>query len=69
MIFNDLWNDICEATTASEEEAKLVTREVHAKSNTLTILISNKEYSILKDKDQNQLPEKHMQRVDHSYVK
>jgi hypothetical protein len=56
LIFNDLWNGICEATTANEEEVESTATEDESeeksKSSRPTIPRSNKEHAIWKDKDQ-----------------
>jgi hypothetical protein len=56
LIFNDLWNGICEATTITEEEVEScfesVVSEAKSKSSRPPIPTSNKEHAIWKDKDQ-----------------
>jgi hypothetical protein len=49
MIFNDLWNGICEVVVVSAEETK---SEAQMKNSRPTIPTSNKERVIWKDKDQ-----------------
>jgi hypothetical protein len=46
LIFNDLWNGICEATTYSKEDSKSTVTEAQPKTNKLTIPTSNKERAI-----------------------
>lgn len=53
LIFNELWNCICEATVFNEDKIELVAIEVQPKSSGLAFHTSYKEHAIWKGKYQN----------------